>query len=549
MLPNIGSKKTNSCDCPACSGLDCLERPRFFAGQLLTETELNHAQSYALAKNRLHNRYLHGSGVVCGLQVTCHDCEGWVTVHPGYALDPCGNDVVVCEGHDFDLIEAIRACRQEKRRERECDPWREPFREQCDDVEETWCITIRYREREAQPTTSLVSSSASSCGCNGGESRRKNERTTTVTSCEPTRVIESYELGVIPAPDSENDDDDESIATQLLASLQALGVSVPAEAIQACISTLQAFGRRWQRVSEMLEESAFTNRMTIHRDLCRLRDDLRDYLLDEPRLTCALVDRLGRVAWPRPPEQDDGMPAFTAGVTQALNQIQNILFVALIDCICYHALPGCPGDVCEDRLILACVTVRGDRILRICHTDGRRYALTTHNALLVLLNLFMDDLCCADLGRERTFAPQPGVAGVAQPVAGFAARSRPLAAAAELFSAATVLRREEAVQARVDADNLVGQPAATVRATLEEQAPLVEEVAVDWTVSEAVARNLARPFVRADRPVRLYVDERGTVVGVEQMPDEERLRRDLDAANERITRLEEQLNRMGNSDG
>ena len=29
------------CVCPACGGLECLERPRYFAGQLLTEAELN----------------------------------------------------------------------------------------------------------------------------------------------------------------------------------------------------------------------------------------------------------------------------------------------------------------------------------------------------------------------------------------------------------------------------------------------------------------------------------------------------------------------------
>ena len=27
------------CGCPACSDLTCMERPRFFAGQLLTEAE------------------------------------------------------------------------------------------------------------------------------------------------------------------------------------------------------------------------------------------------------------------------------------------------------------------------------------------------------------------------------------------------------------------------------------------------------------------------------------------------------------------------------
>ena len=77
--------------CPACGGLQCLCRPRFFAGQLLTEQDLNRLDAYVRAKNRLHNRYVHGWGVVCGLEVTCHDCENLVRVSAGYGLSPCGD--------------------------------------------------------------------------------------------------------------------------------------------------------------------------------------------------------------------------------------------------------------------------------------------------------------------------------------------------------------------------------------------------------------------------------------------------------------------------
>ena len=66
--------------CPECGGLECLCRPRFFAGQLLTEQDLNRLEGYIIAKNRLHNRYLVGHGVVCGLEVRCHPCGNLVTV-------------------------------------------------------------------------------------------------------------------------------------------------------------------------------------------------------------------------------------------------------------------------------------------------------------------------------------------------------------------------------------------------------------------------------------------------------------------------------------
>jgi hypothetical protein len=69
-------------------------RPRFFAGQLLTEEDLQSLSDYVAAKDRLHNRYLFGEGVACGLEVRCHQ-GGEIVVGSGYALDCCGNDIVV----------------------------------------------------------------------------------------------------------------------------------------------------------------------------------------------------------------------------------------------------------------------------------------------------------------------------------------------------------------------------------------------------------------------------------------------------------------------
>ena len=70
--------------CPACGGLECLCRPRFFAGQLLTEADLNRLDHYIVAKNKLHNRYVHGWGVACGMEVLCRACGAQVVVRAGY---------------------------------------------------------------------------------------------------------------------------------------------------------------------------------------------------------------------------------------------------------------------------------------------------------------------------------------------------------------------------------------------------------------------------------------------------------------------------------
>src|SRR5205814_8037865 len=89
--------------CPDCGGLECLCRPRFFAGQLLTEQDLNRLDHYTTEKHKLHNRHLWDSGGVCGLEVRCAPCDELVTVTPGYALPPCGEDIVVCKPDTVDI--------------------------------------------------------------------------------------------------------------------------------------------------------------------------------------------------------------------------------------------------------------------------------------------------------------------------------------------------------------------------------------------------------------------------------------------------------------
>src|SRR3954454_23014588 len=84
-------------------------RPLFFAGQLLTEDDLQSLQDYVVAKNRLHNRHLFGSGVVCGFEVVCDPCgAGSIWVRPGYALDCCGNDLVLSCRTKLDINAMIR---------------------------------------------------------------------------------------------------------------------------------------------------------------------------------------------------------------------------------------------------------------------------------------------------------------------------------------------------------------------------------------------------------------------------------------------------------
>ena len=79
-----------------------LVRPHYFAGQLLDAGTLQAEQDYHREKLRLHNRMLHGFGIVSGLGVhvepTTDPEGGRVIVDPGYAIDGCGEQIAVRAG-------------------------------------------------------------------------------------------------------------------------------------------------------------------------------------------------------------------------------------------------------------------------------------------------------------------------------------------------------------------------------------------------------------------------------------------------------------------
>jgi hypothetical protein len=93
--------------------LDCfqpsqvmLERVNYFPRQLLTVEDMVTERDYFLQKQRRHNRFLHGWGVVCGLKVTAAPTDKalWqVKIGSGYALGPYGDEIYVADPVLLDL--------------------------------------------------------------------------------------------------------------------------------------------------------------------------------------------------------------------------------------------------------------------------------------------------------------------------------------------------------------------------------------------------------------------------------------------------------------
>jgi hypothetical protein len=364
------------------------ERPRYFAGQLLAEDDLRSEQDYVLLKNRLHNRYLHGWGVVCGLELGCGDCPGYVTVRPGYALDPCGNDLVVACAQQFDVVKAIQVCQDAQRRTRpDCDPYVPPDSGACNDVSEHWCIFVRYDEQERRPTTALRQLATNGnghngCGCGGGKARGCGCGGSTATAysptptssalgaCEPTRILEGFRLGVV----QQGAETCESPAGDLGRTF--LGNAA------TCLEVVQTrLGKRLVPDDlAIVLASAFApdqltdrNAKRVFEALCRYRQGIREVLADEALpLQCTWLRQFDSVVVPEPGDQ---VAQSYAGAAQAAFTTFTAYLVDHVrDCICHALMPPCPSDPCDDRVVLGCVEVKDGEIVEVCGWAGRRYA-------------------------------------------------------------------------------------------------------------------------------------------------------------------------------
>lgn len=381
-----------TCACPACAGLRTFVRPRFFAGQLLTETELTALQGYVVDKDKLHNRYLHGHGVVCGLQVECDDCGPGVLVRPGYALDQCGADLVLPEAVRVDVVRLVEACTRPTT-PTDCDPPRVPSATGCDDREQSWCLWMRYVEKPGRQVAPLGGSARASCsrcsddgGCPGGSDCGRNggsstgrdtcgcsrPRTTTTTrsaECEPSRVSELVEFGVAGRDGCCDDDLSDRVAG-----------TFPAKVVD-CITALRPVltsgmtpVMQRQAMSAVAGAPIRGDDSQVRAAICTLYQNVVDlYRRDPLRTTCRLPEGLTDIdCSPFDPDLESELQYRTRMVA-AVQALLQLVLLYLRDCLCAALLPPCPPG-CDDRVMLACVTVRDGTVVRVCNLSCRRYA-------------------------------------------------------------------------------------------------------------------------------------------------------------------------------
>jgi DNA-binding beta-propeller fold protein YncE len=158
-------------NCPSCA-TTALTRNHYFTGKLLVERDFTDEQHYVMERLRLHNQRLHGSGVVCGLQIKQHGTQGcqprYVLLEPGSAVDCCGQDILVTDEDTIDLLAFPKV---------------KAYFDKPDGVDHVLQFRICYRECPTEDIPVLYDE----CGCDDSQ-------------CAPNRILESYAIDVVVDP-------------------------------------------------------------------------------------------------------------------------------------------------------------------------------------------------------------------------------------------------------------------------------------------------------------------------------------------------------------
>lgn len=155
------------------SQMKMLERVKYFPRQLLNADDMKADQDYFRNKLRRHNRYLHGWGSVCGLEIVSAATEElpWrVIISEGYALGPCGNEIYFPEAVFLDLASCGPGAMTDP-----CDPGflRMPGSATGEQV----FVAIKYAECLAKPVRTMPTG----CGCEED-------------ACEYSRIRDSFQI-------------------------------------------------------------------------------------------------------------------------------------------------------------------------------------------------------------------------------------------------------------------------------------------------------------------------------------------------------------------
>ena len=516
-----------------CGGTNCFERSRYFPGQLLTNEDLEADQRYFIEKNKLHNRYLVGSGVVCGLAVRCHPtCEGVVVIEPGYAIDCGGNDIVLCDSTEFDIVAYLDACRREE--EINCYS-RISSSSRCEDISKDYCLLLSFQEEPAKPVTALVQG-------NGNGNRR----------CEPSRIKETFRLDLVP----KDEFDDRVNPPDFWSKLQTC--------INTFLPKMQGFIEALEQARREFDASGNENLSQYHTTVFKIFCQMKAWALDlyktHPKVRCTLREELQELeaSFPQQPQSvtETTLNNYLQQVSNTVSRISFLIFQLLKDCFCDALLVPCT-ECTDEGVLLACLSLSGKQVDQICNTvrqpvlsgPSLNYCL---QPLYTALDSVLEEFCC----EEPEDAPKVVIAPVDTPpdsveIPGEAPTEisstmqqfefQPLMAPFTRSNALAALGREHALSGAIlnlgdfitsqltnsnplTAADLYNRPRAEVEVILQDH-DITWEVHSTTSVAEAYSlANLSQITwgnIPANSEVELVVSPEGLVTSIRIVPEEE----------------------------
>lgn len=377
-------------------------RPRFFAGQLLTESDLNRMDRYIIEKNKLHNRMIHGWGVANGLEVRCDPCDNEsVRVSPGYALSPAGEDIVVCAVDTVNVCDLIK-----KFIERENGNGCGGQSDATVFVTEHWLLGIRYNEESTLPVYNPQ--------CDG------------TPQCEPTVIREGYRYEVVPVPkgrDPQNGSFGEMVdrmsCTELFedppeiefvtgnidtnnSNLNAGSDTITLSSVEnisanqiAMISSSEDFKLEYL-VTESVDENTKTVKFTQglkhdhstetiffyrEQDAVNLCTYQQQMFRNAPWSTCQIYNEINNISCSGVTTQD---------LAENMNRMFGMWLAQLLECFCSGILPPYKKMINDPLVPLAAITISqcDCQVLRVCNMTVHRKFLTTFPNLQYWLSWF-----------------------------------------------------------------------------------------------------------------------------------------------------------------
>jgi hypothetical protein len=363
--------EAQSCHCaPSWSspcGLTSFQRPNYFYGYLLTDSDLTQEQLYFREKTRLYHRTLDGHGIVCGLRLTCdHNCSGKVLVGRGYAIDQCGNDLIVAQPASVDVISQLieKGLIPQDQLPDPCKP--ETDRSECH-FRQCFYVTISYQEQETDFASPLVT------GCQS-----------TASECEPTRISETITFDVVETlPPEENRES--SLKRRLESSFK--------------IFSEGSFARALQKHKELFREIVDTKVSKqgleeYQKVFFELRGLLLLYFNQCPdRYNCTIGDQIRNICFPEIHKRQRKEDNYLEEVRDAFSSLLALAWQHAVSAALGELVPSC-HEACEAGAIyLGTVVVENGRVVRVCNCP-RSYVWSWANLPEVLLASVLGGLAC-----------------------------------------------------------------------------------------------------------------------------------------------------------